>query len=339
MGARCLKVRAVAVRVVIGGWLASWIAVLCLAGAAKAARIPTPAESAALNGLLKGAIGGSCDARLSRPLPLIGDDATWGHAAAVCERPGQGGAGIRVWGVWARRSSAAAGDWMVVGGTDATRVPPCTGKRGLFTLVPQAVVRDLREECYDPSSGKGYEPSPHLTLSVFRNAKHDFDEIGPAVRLSADSDVNGPGLGDFSIDRHGPPLASGSTPTVAEMTKQFGKPRRTACRARWAQLALSAAACASGRVTKLTLGSPWRLEGDEEDFAHSSNPSVEVGDSVALARYLDPRLRKLRDNQRFRLPRMHIGSANVTITVVAHGGRIRAIEIFLRRARSASARR
>jgi hypothetical protein len=124
------------------------------------------------------------------------------------------------------------------------------------------------------------------------------------------------------------------------MTKQFGKPRRTACRARWAQLALSAAACASGRVTKLTLGSPWRLAGDEEDFAHSGNASVEVGDAVALARYLDPRLRQLRDNQHFRLPRMHIGRANVTtITVLTRGGRICAIEISLRRARSASIRR
>ncbi|MEA2130976.1 MAG: hypothetical protein QOJ85_3867 [Solirubrobacteraceae bacterium] len=333
-------VRAVAVRVVIGGWLTSLIAVLCLASIARAARIPTPVESAVLNGFVKGAIGGSCDARLSRPLPLIGDDATWGRAAAVCEHPGQGGAGIRVWGVWAHRSSAAADDWMVVGGTDATRVPPCTGKRGLFTLVPQAVVRDLREECYDPTSGKGYEPSPHLTLTVFRNAKHHFDEIGPWVGLSSLSDVNGRGLGDFSIDRHGAPLASGSTPTVAEMTKQFGKPRRTACRARWAKLALSATACASGRVTKLTLGSPWRLAGDEEDFAHSGNASVEVGDAVALARYLDPRLRKLRDNQHFRLPPMHIGRANITtITVLTRGGRIRAIEISLRRARSASTRR
>jgi hypothetical protein len=228
---------------------------------------------------------------------------------------------------------------MVVGGTDATRVPPCTGERGLFTFVPQPVVRDLREECYDPTSGKGYEPSPRLSLTVFRNAKHDFDEIGPWVELSSLSDVSGRGLADFSIDRHGPPLASGSTPTIAAMTKQFGKPRRTTCRARWTKLALSAAACASGRVTRLTLGSPWRLESDEEDFAHSGNASIEVGDPVALGRYLDPRLRKLRDNQRFRLPRMHIGSANVTITVVTRGGRIRAIEISLRRARSASTRR
>jgi hypothetical protein len=93
-------------------------------------------------------------------------------------------------------------------------------------------------------------------------------------------------------------------------------------------------------VTKLTLGSPWRLAGDEEDFAHSGNASVEVGDAVALARYLDPRLRKLRDNQHFRLPPMHIGRANITtITVLTRGGRIRAIEISLRRARSASTRR
>jgi hypothetical protein len=250
------------------------MAVLCLAGAAKAAQVPTPAESAALDGLLKEAIGGSCDARLSTPLPLIGGDAIWGHVVAVCEHPGQGGAGIRAWGVWAHRSSAAAGDWM----------------------------------------------------------------IGPWVELSSLSDVNGRGLGEVWIDRDGPPLGSGSTPTVAEMTRQFGKPRRTACRARWAKLALSATACASGRVTKVTLGAPWRLEGDEEDFAHSGNASVEVGDAVALARYLDPRLRTLRDNERFRLPRMHIGSANVTITVVARGERIRAIEISLRRARSASTR-
>jgi hypothetical protein len=201
------------------------------------------------------------------------------------------------------------------------------------------VVRDLREECYDPTSGKGYEPSPDLSLRVFRNAKHDFDEIGPAIGLSSLSDVNGRGLGEFSIDRDGPPLASGSTPTIARMTGDFGTPRRTACRARWAKIALTATACASGRVTKLTLGSPWRLEVDEEDFAHSTNASVEVGDTVALARYLDPRLRKLRDNHGLRLPRMHIGSANAAITVVARGGRIRTIEIGLRRARSASARR
>jgi hypothetical protein len=116
------------------------------------------------------------------------------------------------------------------------------------------------------------------------------------------------------------------------------QPRRTACRARWAKLALSATACPSGRVTKLTLGAPWRLEGDEEDFAHSSNARVEVDGAVALARYLDPRLRRLRANRRLRLPRMHIGSANVTITVVARGGRIRAIVISLRRARSPAAR-
>jgi hypothetical protein len=61
-------VRVVAVRVVVGGWLASSIALLCLAGPAKAARIPTPAGSVALNGLLQHAFGGSCDARLSTPL-------------------------------------------------------------------------------------------------------------------------------------------------------------------------------------------------------------------------------------------------------------------------------
>jgi hypothetical protein len=314
-------------RFLLAGWLTSALVVLCFVADARAARIPTQPERTALEALLRHAIGGRCDARLSTPLPLIGDEATWGRAAAVCEHPGQGGGGVRTWGVWAHRSSATAADWVVAGSTEASRVRACTGEGGLLTLVPETVVRDLREECYDPTSGKGYEPSPRLTLSVFRNARHDFDEIGPSVRLSSLSDVNGPGVGLFSIDKDGPPLASGSTPTVAAMTKQFGKPRRTACRARWAELALSATACASGRVTKLTLASPWRLEGDEEDFAHSSNAPVEVGDAVALARYLDPRLRRLRDNQRFRLPRMHIGTANVTITVVAHGVRIRAIEI------------
>jgi hypothetical protein len=332
-------VQAVAVRVVVGGWLASSIAVLCLAGGARAARIPTPAESVALDGLLQDVIGGSCDGRLSRPLPLIGDDATWGHAEAVCEHPGRGGAGIRVWSMWAHRSSTAAGDWTVVGSSEPSRVPPCMGKGGLFTFVPTAVVRDLREECYDPTSGKGYEPSPLLTLRVFRNVRHDFDDIGASVDLSSDSAVNGRGLGFFSIDKDGPPLGSGSTPTVADLTGAFGRPRRTACRARWRKLALSATACASGRVTKLTLGAPWRLQGDDEDFAHSSNAEAEVGDDVALARYLDPRLRTLRDNRRLRLPRMHIGSANVTVTVVARDGRIRAIIIALRRARTTSTKR
>ena len=75
----------------------------------------------------------------------------------------------------------------------------------------------------------GLPPSPDLIFSVFRNATHEFDALGASIHLSSNSKVNGSGFGLFSIDRDGPPIASGSKPKLRDMTRAFGKPRRTRC--------------------------------------------------------------------------------------------------------------
>jgi hypothetical protein len=212
-------------------------------------------------------------------------------------------------------------------------VPPCTGKDGLFELVPEAVVRDLREECAGPKSG--YRPTPILRLEVDRDADHELDD-GPELFLSSDSDpANGGGDGFLAIDRDGPPLGAGSKPTLKDLKAAFGKPRRTHCGARWAKLALKATVCASGVVRKLTLGTPWQLFRDTElgDRKGVGNAEVLVGDTVELAHYLDPRLATLGPNQRLRLSKLRIGKADVTTTVVTHDGHITAIEIAIQQRR------
>ncbi|MDA0160942.1 hypothetical protein OM076_11755 [Solirubrobacter ginsenosidimutans] len=309
-------------------WLASTVATLVLAAPASAARIPTADESAALNGLIA-KIDAECTlAEHSVSLPLVTDDGTWGRVTAGCGDASQGGAAFRGRGVWAHRSSATATDWAIVGSTEASRIPPCSGKNGLLELVPEAVVRDLREECAGPPSG--YRPSPDLVFSVFRNATHEYDSIGASIYLSSKSEVNGGGFGLFSIDRTGPPTASGSKPKLRDMTRAFGKPRRTRCGATWTKLALKATACASGAVTKLTMGEPWRLSPDSEDREHPANAYVRVGDTIELAHYLDPQLAKLGADQRFRLAKLRIGSADVTATVVTRAGRITAFETSIK---------
>jgi hypothetical protein len=313
-------------------WLASTVATLVLAAPASAARIPTADESAALNGLMAGVIA-KCDLQRQIALPLVTDDGTWGRIVAICGDPQGGGAAFDVQGVWAHRSSATATDWAIVGPTESSRVPPCTGDDGLLTRVPEAVVRELREQCYDPSGGQGYRPSPDLIFSVFRNATHEFDALGASIHLSSNSKVNGGGLGLFSIDRDGPPIASGSKPKLSDLVRAFGKPRRTRCSATWKKITLKATACASGAVTKLTMGAPWRLSPDSEDHSHAANAYVRVGDTVDLAHYLDPQLAKLGANQRFRLAKLRIGTATVTSTIVTRAGRITAFEASIKQRR------
>jgi hypothetical protein len=282
--------------------------------------------------LLRGAIGGKCRSALRRStaLPLIANDRRWGHVQQVCEFTSPpSGAGTTVWSVWAHRSSPSSADWVAVGRREASRVPPCTGNGGLFTFVPETVVRDLRAQCVGSAGAR--RPAPILTLDVFRNARHQFDDLGPWVMLSSLSDVNQGRIGDFSIDQNGPPLGSGSNPTLGTMTDAFGPPRRSGCRAHWPRIALRATACQADRVTKLTLRAPWRLEHDSEDFAHSGAAMAQVGDRVSLARYLDPRLHMLRTHARLNLPRMQVGTADVVVSFVTQRGRITAIAIDIQR--------
>ena len=289
--------------------------------AANAARIPTPPEREALHGLIRAAVGDRCTGRQSTPLPLVAGDAHWGSVAAVCEHAGDT---TSAWAVWARRSSVTATDWAPVRDAHATRVPRCTGEDGLFRRVPQSVVRDLRGECYDLRGG--HRPSPSLSLRVPRDGKPEYD-VGPSLDLSSDGQGNGGGDGLFSIMREGPPIGTGSTPTLKDLTSAFGRARRTGCRARWPRVALSAVACRPGIVTKLVLGPPWQMLPDEGDLPHLGNASARVGDDVALAAYLDPRLRGLRPDGRFRMSRTRIGDADVTVEVVTRGARLKAIEI------------
>jgi hypothetical protein len=294
---------------------------------AQAARIPTAEESAALTTLIQ-QLNAECPGHRSVALPLLSDDGTWGRITAGCGDVSQGGAAFRGRGVWAHRSSATATDWAIVGPTEASRVPRCTGDDGLYRLVPEAVVRDLRDECIGPN---GYQPVPILDLVVYRNAKHEFDTIGPSVRLTSLSGR----YGSVGISRDGPPLGPGSKLTLKDLRKEFGAPRRTHCRARWAKLSLTATACASGTVTKLTLGAPWRLSRDTElgDPRDVGNAHVLVGDTIELAHYLDPQLAKLGPNQRLRLSKLRIGKADVTTTVVTRNARITTFEVAIKQRR------
>ena len=87
-------------------------------------------------------------------------------------------------------------------------------------------------------------------------------------------------------------------------------------------------------MTKLTLGAPWRLSpGLRGPRAPAANAYVRVGDTVELAHYLDPQLAKLGANQRFRLAKLRIGTADVTATVVTRGGRITAFEASIKQRR------
>ena len=312
--------------------LFSILLLLSMVAAAEAAQVPTADETATLTALVDQEVGDTCDGwySRSRPLPLVTDDRTWGIATVVCEYSSQpSGAGTAVWTVWAHRSSATSADWTVVRPTEASRVPPCTGEGGLFATVPLAVVRELHAECYDPSSGKGYEPSPNLRFDPYWNVKHEFDDLGQSISLDSLSEVNGRGGGLFSITKDGPPLGSGPNPTPATLRDAFGTPRRRGCQARWPRIGLVAKVC-GGRLTKLTLTGPWQFSVSAETTEDVTGEVVRVGDAVPLARYLDRGLAKLPANGRLRLPRMRIAQTRVTIHVVSRDDRITAVEISLR---------
>jgi hypothetical protein len=305
------------------------------AAPAHAARVATAEERTALNALLAAAVGDACDTALqntaSVPLVAAGDE--WAVLTRYCQfTDPPSGAGTAVWTVWAHRSSATAGDWTTMRPTEASRVPPCTGEDGLLTVVPEAIVGDLRGECVDPADGR-YRPAPVLRLSLFRNASHEFDSIGPSLDLTSSSESGTARTGYFSIGRDGPPYDAGSDPRLKNLTKAFGKPRRTGCSARWMRYGLTAKACGGGRVTSITLAAPWLLVSDSEDVAHNINASVRIGDDIALASALDPRLARLRPDGRLRLPMPRIGTAQVTVHAVTRGGRITAITIKLRQRR------
>jgi hypothetical protein len=315
---------------------------LALAAPARAARVPTPDESAALIALLNGAVAqdGGCGGRFAPPVPLVSDDPTWGYVTGYCVITPGSGAGQRIWGIWAHRATADSTTWTIAYPTAASRVPPCSsrdGSIGLLDAVPEAVVRDLRGECAYPT----YRPAPLLSLQIFRNVSHKFDLIGPSLQLSSLSEVNGGGDGFLSLDRD-----SGTTPGLAAVREQFGKPstvKRSAlgtCTARWGKVGLIATAhggatCAAAgtRVSALELTGPWELahpESDDEDFADSAAQPARVGDAIALAGYLDPRLKRLPADGRLRIARYRIASTTATVTAVTRQGRLRALAITLR---------
>jgi hypothetical protein len=311
------------------------VAGLLLTTPAQAARVATGAEQAALKRLLDTAVGDTCDTALEArtSLPLIAAGGQWGIVTRYCQfTDPPSGAGTGVWTVWAHRSSPTAVDWVTTRPSEASRVPPCAGQDGLLTAVPEAVVRDLRQECVGPGDPI-YRPAPVLTVRLFRNASHKFDSIGPSLDLTSLSEGSSKRSGMFSIARDGPPYDAGSDPRLKDLTKAFGTPTRTGCSARWKRYQVTAKACGGGRVTSITLGAPWQLESDSEDIVHSINANVRVGDPVALARALDPRLKALRANGRLRLPMPRIGTAQVTVHVLTRGGRISAITLNVRQRR------
>ncbi len=286
---------------------------LSLAAPAQAARIPTRAEDAALNRLLTKAMGDSCAPALtvSRSRPLIAEGRKWGRVSVYCQfGDPPSGAGTLVLEVWARRSTPTSKAWKIVGPKYATRVHPCRGEGGLLNSVPERIVRDLREQC---TTRSGARPAPRLDLYIFRNALHEFDDVGPFLNL-----------GPFGL--YDDPEEPAPHPTLADLTEAFGTPRRTGCTAAWPRIDLRATACTDGRVTQLTLRSPWLLSQDSEG-GDRGGASVRVGDHVTLARYLDYRLKPLRANGSFVLARMRIGLADVTATVITAHARITAIQI------------
>jgi hypothetical protein len=311
------------------------LAGLVLAPPAHAARVATAEEQTALMGLLAATVGDSCDRALERrtSLPLVAAGDQWGIVTRYCQfTDPPSGAGTALWTVWAHRSSPTATDWVRTRPTESSRVPPCTGEDGLFTVVPEAVVRDLRQECVGPGDTV-YRPAPVLRLDLFRNALHEFDSLGPSLHLTSSSERSLKRSGFFSIGRDGPPYDAGSDPRLKDLTEAFGAPKRSGCTARWKRYGLTARACGGGRITSITLGAPWLLQGDSEDTEHSSNASVRVGDDIALASALDPRLKALRANGRVRLPMPRIGTAQVTVHVVTRNSRISAITLKLRQRR------
>jgi hypothetical protein len=296
-------------------WLASAGAAHPFAAPAQAARIPTADESAALTGLIGGVIA-TCDLQHAIGAPLVSDDGTWGRVDGVCGDPFKGGPELDYLRVWAHRTSATATDWAIAGPTEPGGL--CGGKDGLLTRVPEAVVRDLRGTC---SSGIFRRPAPSLMLAVFPTANDDT--INPFVLLTRGRRGSpGAGILDYS-----------PTLTLRELVGEFGKPRRTRCGARWPDLKLTATVCASGHVAKLTLGASWRLSFADEDAAALVNPVVRVGDTVELARYLDPVLTKLGPTGRFRLAKLRITKVDVTIAAVTRAGRVTAFEVAIRQRR------
>jgi hypothetical protein len=317
----------------------------CFAPAfAHAARIPTRAESTALNKLLSArvAMDGGCPTRLSDPVPLVAAGARWARISVYCASPDGTAPGIRMWSIWARRASATSRAWRASGlDTRSTRVAECAS---LFAVVPRSVVTDLRGSCVRPNSE--YRPVPQLSLTIFRNLSGEFDSIGPSLSLDSLSNVNGGALGLFSIDRDGPPYASGPTVTVGSVREAFGKPSsavaaRGQCRARWPRVRLAVIAklgpgsgCFSPdtRVIRMVLGAGWQLaQADEADggFARSLAPSARVGDRVDVARYLDPRLGGLRPGMSIGLDPVAISTTTVTPMVRVVGDRIGRIELLL----------
>jgi len=295
-----------------------------LAPSVQAARIPTAEERAALEAMLAREVGNTCEGwyKRSRPLPLITDDRTWGVAATVCQHDKQpSGAGTAIWTVFAHRPSATSTDWTLVRPSAGNRMPPCIGEGGLFTTVPEPVVRELREGCANPSESQGYEPLGVRSLRIFRNRKHDYDDLGPDITLETLSEE--PGSGYFIIDRYG------RAAPLQALRAGFGTTRRRGCRHEWPRFGISARAC-RGDVSRLTLtGSAWRLEGDPEQDRdrYTRGQPVLIGDPVPLARYLDARLAKLPSAGQLRLPRMRIGKTLVTVTVLTRDDRIHAVEI------------
>ena len=317
----------------------------CIAPAsAHAARIPTRAQSTALNKLLGASVArdGGCPTRLSDPVPLVASRARWARISVYCASPDGTNAGIRIWSIWARRASATSRAWRPSGlDTRSTRVPACAS---LFAVVPRSVVSDLRGSCV--SRNGEYRPVPQLSLTIFRNLSGEFDSIGPSLSLDSLSRVNGGALGLFSIGRDGPPYDSGPTVTVAGVRRDFGKPSsavaaRGECTARWPRLRLAAIAKlgpASGcfspdtRVLRMVLGAGWQLaQADESDggFARIVAPSARVGDPVDVARYLDPRLRGVRAGMSVGLDPVAISTTTVTPMVRVVGDRIGRIELVL----------
>lgn len=290
-----------------------------LAAPADAARIPTRAEDAALNRLLTKVMGDSCATALtvSRSRPLIAEGRKWGHVSVYCQfGDPPSGAGTLVLEVWARRSTPTSTDWRIVGPKYASRVHPCRGKEGLLTSVPERIVRDLRVQC---NTSRGARPAPRLELSIFRNALHEFADIGPWLSLYSNS-------GSFSL--YGDPEEPSPYPKLADLTEAFGTPQRTGCTAFWPRIDLRATACTDDRVTQLILRSPWLLEQDIEGDDRGG-AMVRVGDHVTLARYLDYRLKPLRANGSLVLAQLRIGHADITATVITAHARITAIQIDL----------